>query len=311
MSVAIVGAGLSGLTIANLLTEVGVSSVLFEKSKSVGGRMATRRDATCTFDHGAQFFYENAEEDFFWQTRWQKNMTSKPWFSDQQKNYFCGVKGMTSLAKDLALKQNIFFNEKVVSLETFEAETEVHCESGNSFRVSAVILTSPLPQSLDILRSSKIEYPKNLEIIQYAKGLVGLFQIEGASLDINLLYPKGAIFSIASNLAKGISQNEALTVVMNAEFSELYFNEQDQVILELIESELLKVLEKNIQIQAKQLKKWKYSHPLSIYQEKFLFLSNKKIILAGDAFGGGSLNGAVRSARAVFEKFYQDGAFKL
>ena len=56
--VAIIGAGLAGLTLATRLTEAGHPVVVFDKGRGVGGRMSTRRgDADgLRFDHGAQYF---------------------------------------------------------------------------------------------------------------------------------------------------------------------------------------------------------------------------------------------------------------
>ena len=55
-SAAIVGAGLSGLTCARVLQDAGFRVQLFDKSRSPGGRLATRRTDLGTFDHGAQYF---------------------------------------------------------------------------------------------------------------------------------------------------------------------------------------------------------------------------------------------------------------
>ena len=56
-TVAIIGAGLSGLVAARCLADAGLSVVIFEKSRGTGGRMATRRaDGEISFDHGAQYF---------------------------------------------------------------------------------------------------------------------------------------------------------------------------------------------------------------------------------------------------------------
>lgn len=64
LRVAIVGAGLSAASCAHSLRGVGADVVVFEKSRGVGGRMATRRapwtdadgvDKAAEFDHGAQF----------------------------------------------------------------------------------------------------------------------------------------------------------------------------------------------------------------------------------------------------------------
>lgn len=59
MRIAIVSAGLAGLTCARALAEAGGAVELFDKGRSAGGRMATRRVDTplgqAAFDHGAQY----------------------------------------------------------------------------------------------------------------------------------------------------------------------------------------------------------------------------------------------------------------
>ncbi|MFM8703967.1 MAG: FAD-dependent oxidoreductase, partial [Planctomycetia bacterium] len=56
VDVAIVGAGIAGLVAARELSLAGCSVVVLEKSRGVGGRMATRRIGQAVCDHGAQFF---------------------------------------------------------------------------------------------------------------------------------------------------------------------------------------------------------------------------------------------------------------
>lgn len=53
--IAVVGAGLAGLTLAGRLAP-HAAVTLYEKSRGVGGRMATRYAGAFEFDHGAQFF---------------------------------------------------------------------------------------------------------------------------------------------------------------------------------------------------------------------------------------------------------------
>ncbi len=54
-SVAIIGAGCSGLAAAHELRDAGYSVTLFEKSRDVGGRAATRKQQGFVYDHGAQY----------------------------------------------------------------------------------------------------------------------------------------------------------------------------------------------------------------------------------------------------------------
>ena len=53
--ISIVGAGLAGLNLARLLSDVA-EVVVFEKSNKLCGRMATHELNGFSFDHGAQFF---------------------------------------------------------------------------------------------------------------------------------------------------------------------------------------------------------------------------------------------------------------
>jgi hypothetical protein len=54
--VAIIGAGLAGLTLARFLTGTGFPVKVFDKGRGPAGRMSTRRQAGGSFDHGAQYF---------------------------------------------------------------------------------------------------------------------------------------------------------------------------------------------------------------------------------------------------------------
>ena len=50
--IAIIGAGLCGLRCAEVLQTGGIEVQLFDKSRGVGGRLATRRHQHWRFDHG-------------------------------------------------------------------------------------------------------------------------------------------------------------------------------------------------------------------------------------------------------------------
>ena len=58
---AIIGAGISGLSLANLLKDK-FQITIFEKARGVSGRMSTRRAEPYFFDHGAQYFTARTDE---------------------------------------------------------------------------------------------------------------------------------------------------------------------------------------------------------------------------------------------------------
>jgi predicted NAD/FAD-dependent oxidoreductase len=54
--IAVIGAGMAGITAARTLVQAGHSVAVFEKSSGCSGRMATRSSPHGSFDHGAQYF---------------------------------------------------------------------------------------------------------------------------------------------------------------------------------------------------------------------------------------------------------------
>jgi predicted NAD/FAD-dependent oxidoreductase len=53
--IAVIGAGIAGLSCAAALAQAGAAVTLYEKSRGPGGRMSTRRGEGWQCDHGAQY----------------------------------------------------------------------------------------------------------------------------------------------------------------------------------------------------------------------------------------------------------------
>ncbi len=69
---AVIGAGLAGLSCATRLQESGVTVSVFEKSQSPAGRMSTRREEDWQCDHGAQYFTACQPEFVTEVARWKR-----------------------------------------------------------------------------------------------------------------------------------------------------------------------------------------------------------------------------------------------
>jgi len=129
--VAIIGGGLSGLVVARLLRDHADVTV-FEKSRSAGGRMATRYAGEFEFDHGAQFFTARSErfQAFLqplidagvvanWQARFaeydgNRLATLRSW-GDEYPHYV-GMPRMNSIGKTLSADLNIVFETEITAV---------------------------------------------------------------------------------------------------------------------------------------------------------------------------------------------------
>ena len=134
--VAIVGAGVSGLICARTLEDMGLDVDIFEKSKGLGGRAATRRtESGIAMDHGAPFFEtksnrwnrfaESWEQDqvvLRWQPRlgiWSQSDPSGSLarFESANSKLWVGQSGMNRLGKHLGQGLHVRFQATVESLK--------------------------------------------------------------------------------------------------------------------------------------------------------------------------------------------------
>lgn len=165
LSIAIVGAGLSGLTIANVIGDHAEVTV-FEKARGVGGRMSTRYADEFYFDIGAQFF--TARNKYFKQflaphffsglvQEWQgkvvtfekgKKMTDRIWFEP----HYVATPGMNNLCKKLAENIKINLNCDIAPLgEKSKQGWELFDKNGTGLGYyNWVISTAPPVQTIHL-----------------------------------------------------------------------------------------------------------------------------------------------------------------
>ncbi len=172
MDVIIVGAGMSGLAAARKLITAGLKVCILEKSRGLGGRMATRRVQTVhgevLVDHGAQYFTcrSSAFRELLMPlidrgavTAWCEaisTLTPKgilPASALHTYPRYCCPQGMTTLAKVLAENLTIERSTKVSRLMlTADSQWQVTTE-GQVFTARALIMTPPPSQSFALLGS--------------------------------------------------------------------------------------------------------------------------------------------------------------
>lgn len=130
LKIAIIGAGLSGLTLAHRLQRKHEVTV-FEKARGVGGRMSTRYTNEFQFDHGAQYFTARSQSfnEFLKPfvekktvSQWQpKLVTLSPNVSWTDYNpddtYYVAAPKMNALCKSLAQTIDVQSQVKISKIE--------------------------------------------------------------------------------------------------------------------------------------------------------------------------------------------------
>lgn len=318
--VTIIGAGIAGIMAARVLEAQGIDVMVFDKGRSVGGRLATRRVGPGLADHGAQFFTVRSDAFQEWVDEWMHEGLVYEWstgFSDGSlitehrdgHPRYAANGGLNALPKYLAKGlNNVRVGMRVVTATCDENGWILQDEEGDLYLSKALIMTPPVPQALQILDEGATllsrEDQATLNSIEYAPCLAGMFWVEGRFT----LPPPGAIQRrsgnitwVADNRQKGISPEATIVTVHASEtYSTQMWNAPDERIIKALRTDIQLFMDPKAQIKDAQLKRWRYSRPLSTYEGRCLVADNSPpLIFAGDAFGGPRVEGAVLSGLAA------------
>lgn len=184
-AIAIIGAGLAGISAARSLREAGHEVIIFEKSRSYGGRCATRIWEGNVVDHGVQYFYRGNSVDIVDQSfhealnRLDSNLigeiaapiVNELFEIEPQHSPRCYyLPGNNRLAKALAEGLPIQFEHDIASLVSDGAGWRI----GEDY-FDAVISSAPWPQSAKLFGMESVD-----DELHYHRCLTAFYLIEGS-----------------------------------------------------------------------------------------------------------------------------------
>lgn len=318
VDVIIIGAGISGLLCATELQRAGLSVRVIDKGRGVGGRMSTRRMSGARLDHGAQFFTVRDTRFQEYVDEWLGQGIVREWFRHSTENShpegyprYCGINGMSDAPKFLAEELDVINSERVSDVSREIEVWVVRTESGMQLTADYLVVTTPLPQALDLLDTSGLDYAgediEALRNIRYSKGLATMVLLDGPSgvpEDGYIRILNAPLSWIADNQIKGISPDvSAVTIHADAEFAEQHWDSPDEIrgplMLEAAEPWL------GSQVQEYKCHRWGFTLPQNPWHDKQFSNAALKLTLAGDAFGGARVEGSalsgIEAARAVLQ----------
>ena len=336
--VLIVGAGLSGLMAANHLQAQGVRVAVLDKSRGVGGRLATRRMGTAVLDHGAQYFTARKPEFQAFVQQWEAEGLVSRWFEkpggialdrDAAGNEptapepcYMVPGGMTRLAKKLAESldaDTLHLNSRAVSIQREAGGFLVQTEGGEQYQAERIILTAPLPQSLALLTAKTpndcgIEITpallERLRAVTYDPCVALLAVLDRPSQvppPGGLLPDSEIVGWVADNYQKGVSPNGyGLTVQASPNYSKVHYEASDADLAEVLIRETAPWLGDAVILEW-QMKRWAYALARHALAEPFVTVSEAPaLLLAGDAFGGPRMENAALSGLAAAQVLLAD-----
>lgn len=163
-TVAVIGAGLSGLTAARVLSDHGFDVTVFEKSRGPGGRMATRRQDALSFDHGAQYFtvrdprfaryVDSWIEDGIvgiWKGEIGVSKAGKLTSKERTVQRFVGIPGMSAIARHLSTDLDIRYRTQITELAIDPKGRHITSKAMNYGPFDIILVTTPPEQAAALI----------------------------------------------------------------------------------------------------------------------------------------------------------------
>lgn len=160
--IAVIGGGMAGLTCARELELANVEVTVFEKSRGLGGRLATRRQEGLAFDHGAQFItarsrpflrhmesVSGAGHAHHWRPSVAED--TRHWDAPFEE-WLVGTPGMSAVVRPLTRLSRIRRGITVHELFRTGDGWQLHTDAGREEKhFDAVAVAVPAPQALTLL----------------------------------------------------------------------------------------------------------------------------------------------------------------
>ena len=329
--VAVIGAGIAGLAAATSLAAAGRKVVVLEKSRGVGGRMATRRIGEAVCDHGAQHFAVKgrafgsmvaAAEAAGVLTAWCRLFPTAATASgpvvepldEAGHARWRGVTGMTALPKHLAaeLPLAVRTQTRVATIGIDGPLVRMQFDNGDELAAAAAIVTAPVPQAIELFTAGGLKPPQadvagweQLADITYDPCFSLMLVLDRPSLlppPGGLEVESGPIAWIADNQQKGISPVPSLTVQARGDFSRDHFDSDPAEVTRLLTEAVAAWIDgdSTTVVLESSLQRWKFAFPVQPLKQPMVAVSHSPpVVCCGDAFGGGRVEAAASSGLAV------------
>jgi len=319
--VAVIGAGIAGLSCALTLQRAGLGVEVFEKSRGPAGRMSTRRGDDWQCDHGAQYFTARDVDFRVEVQRWLRAGVATRWTPrlrvfggdpsralDPSVERFVGLPRMTAPARLMASKLALVTQTRIERLEHrpdgWQLRSAEHGRLGTRF--DAVVLAVPSPQVVPLLEHPAIELA-TLAAGTRMRGCWALMLRFAATVDLPFdaaFVNEGPLRWIARDSSKpGRRGAETWLLHASAEWSDAHL-EQDA---DAVAGELLRTF-RELGVPAPQAQtahRWRFADTEPALAQGCAWHEGHAIGLCGDWLNGGKVEGAWRSGRQLARRLLQ------
>jgi len=306
VDIAVIGAGLAGLSCARHLSNAGAKVAIFDKARGVGGRLATRRGSLACFDHGAQYFTARAPELVLAVADWQADGVVEQWqgrirafdgthFAPvPSERRYVGVPGMSSLAQHLLGKLPFFAEHRLLELAWNGHDWRLKFEDGGRCHARWLVLALPAPQAAALLGMEHPLYAQVASVSMAPCWSVMLRCARPLPCEFDGCFVNaGPLSWVARDSSKpSRPRSEAWVLHASPVWSRQHVRESPEAVTVALLSAFARLANTRIEPPEVNAHRWLYAMADQPLQFGCLGLLDQHLVLAGDWLNGSRVEGA-------------------
>lgn len=328
-SIAIIGAGMSGMTCARELSGLGFQVHVFDKGRGVSGRMSLRRVLpegglpSFQFDHGAQYFTARTPEFQKQVQDWLEREVVAEWkgpFVSLSKGTvgpdpggndprYVGTPGMNQICRDLAEEVCVTCGIRVTGLEKTEEGWQLSAETSATKEpltldstFDAVVCSIPAPQAKTLLPDD-ISFQQQLGDVKIAPCRAAMVTFD-EKIDVDF----GGAFVQDSELRwiareptkPGRPDSECWVLHASPEWSAEHVDDDNETSARHLLGALAEVIGRPLpDAQHLSAHGWLYAIPENPLEREVLIDRERKLLACGDWCAQSRVEGAFQSGLAA------------
>ncbi|MEX1364427.1 MAG: FAD-dependent oxidoreductase [Nannocystaceae bacterium] len=322
--IAVVGAGICGLSCARALVQAGRSVSVFDKARKPGGRMSTRRGPQGGFDHGAQYFTVRDEHFGAEVDGWRGAGVAAPWtgrigvarggvvtVKDDDRERWVGTPTMSAIARHLSEGLGVESGVRVQQVRRQGERwslSDAHGAAPGEFE--AVVIAVPAEQAVPLLSAAPTLAAPAAPVQMDPCWAVMVSLAQPLRVDAEGLFVHDSPLAWVAHDGSKPGRSGADTWVLHAtpQWTHEHWEDDPQAVTEALLHALAEATGQAVPaVVCADHQRWRYARADAPLPERCLFDPQLRLGAGGDWCGGPRVEGAWLSGLALARALLESG----